>query len=130
MPIPRTLDGFDVPGAVERMLGRPEIWWQALGLFVDHFSGWESAWQASIGDDAAERGQVHALGSAAANVGADTLLASARTLEKALMAQIGGGAAPIDEVLRENLRAEFHRVWESADTALRRVGRQPGEVRA
>ena len=32
--IPAHLPGFEVERAVERMLGRPELWWQALGLFV------------------------------------------------------------------------------------------------
>lgn len=125
MSIPRTLEGFDVPGAVERMLGRQDIWWQALALFVDRFAGWEALWRASIGNDAAERGQVHALGSAAANVGADALTAAARALEKALMARIGGSGVAVDETLRAGLQTAFRQGWGAADAVLRENGHRP-----
>lgn len=44
MLIPQELEGFDVRDAVARMLDRPELWWQAVGFFVHHFSGWEADW--------------------------------------------------------------------------------------
>ena len=121
MSIPTTLEGFDVTGAVDRMLGRPDLWWQALGLFLNHFEDWEKAWGASIGDDAAERGQVHALGSAAANVGAMTLSADARALERALVARMGGNGAAVDEAMRMRLQVAFRATWSAADAARRQA---------
>lgn len=122
MTFPRSLDGFDVPGAVERMLGQPALWWQALGLFVDHFAGWERAWQAMLGDDAGERRCVHALGSGAANVGAIDLEAAARALEAALAQRLAGQSAADPAALRESLRAVFRRTLSVAGQA---AGRDP-----
>lgn len=120
MPIPRSLDGFDVPAAIERMLDRPDLWWQALGLFVDYFSGWERDWQAAIGDDALERKRVHALGSGAANVGAVRLAASAAALEKYLLKQPADRSPEDAEALRRQLRTDFRQSWQAAAEALQK----------
>lgn len=119
MSIPRTLDGFNVPAAIERMLDQPAIWWQAVGLFVRHFSDWEKAWLESIGDDAAERRSVHALRSAAANVGAEALSSLAGALEKLLMQRLAGEAASNPERLRQQLQGCFRQTWQAASLACR-----------
>lgn len=118
MSIPHSLDGFDVADAVGRMLDQPVLWWQAVGLFVDHFADWEAEWRASVGDDALERKRVHALRSAAANVGARKVAESARALEERLLARLAGSAEEIPEVLRQCVRAEFRRTWQVAAEAL------------
>ena len=124
MPVPRSLDGFDVIGAVERMLDQPELWWQAVGLFVEHFADWEGAWQACIGDDARERKSVHAVRSAAANVGAVGLADAAGVLEDVLLLRLAGQPADVPETLREPLRASFQQAWLAAAGAwqLNRLG--------
>ena len=61
MSVPHTLEGFEVNDAVERMLGQPMLWWQTVGLFVEHFANWELSWQECIGDYAREQKSVHAL---------------------------------------------------------------------
>ena len=99
------------------MLDQPLLWWQALGLFVTHFSGWEAAWQASIGDDALERKQVHAVRSAAANVGAVRLAESASALEAWLLARLAGTAGGDADALRRQLRADFRLSWQAAAQA-------------
>lgn len=124
MSVPRALDGFDVIGAVERMLDQPELWWQAVGLFVEHFADWEGQWRASIGDDAQERKRVHAVRSAAANVGAVGLADAAGVLEDALLRRISGQPAAVPDRLRETLRASFQHAWLAAADAwaLNRLG--------
>lgn len=89
------------------MLDRPELWWQAVELFFAHFDGWSDAWRTSIGDDAAERKQVHALRSAADNIGAVRLAAQAARLEKALLGRLAGGAEAIGDEWRNELAAAF-----------------------
>jgi HPt (histidine-containing phosphotransfer) domain-containing protein len=126
MTIPHSLDGFDVRGAVGRMLDQPNLWWQALGLFVEHFSAWEQAWQASIGDDAQECRKVHAVGSAAANVGADRLASRAATVEQGLRQRLAGGAADELELARQQLQAEFRQSWQAAADAWRANTPGPG----
>lgn len=80
---------------------------------------------AVVGDDDQERRQVHAVGSAAANVGAVRLESAARLLESALLSRLSGSEAPIDEALRRNLVDEFRQAWGVAGSALsaRRQGR-------
>jgi len=117
MTVPNSLEGFDVPGAVERMLGQPSIWWQAIALFVQHFSGWEKAWLASIGDDALERRQVHAVRGGAANVGALRLAASAADLERLLAQRLAGEPVEIPEATRRRLSEDFRQAWQSAADA-------------
>lgn len=107
MLIPRELEGFDVAAAVERMLDRPELWWQAVGLFVTHFSDWPSRWHGALGDDAAERRQVHALRSAAENVGAVRLAAAAARLEAALLGRLAGREVAISDDWRAELTAAY-----------------------
>lgn len=119
MSIPRSLDGFDVMAAVERMLDQPTLWWQALGLFVAHFSDWEQGWQACIGDEVLERKRVHAVRSAAANVGAVRLAESASALEVWLLArQAGTGTAGGDAgALRRQVQVDFRQSWQAAAEA-------------
>ncbi len=107
MLIPGELEGFDVAAAVERMLDRPELWWQAVGLFVTHFSDWPSRWRGALGDDAAERRQVHALRSAAENVGAVRLAAAAARLESALQRRLAGREESISDDWRDDLMAAY-----------------------
>lgn len=122
MLIPQQLDEFDVEEAVSRMLDRPELWWQALGLFVVHFSDWVIGWQASIGDDALERRRVHAVRSAASNVGAIRLAEIAGQLETSLQARLTDGDVIVDAALRDALQQAFSAAWGSADTAWRMAG--------
>lgn len=122
--IPQELEGFDVADAVARMLDRPDLWWQAVGFFVQHFADWKQVWLASIGNDTIERRHVHAIRSAAANVGASRLAALAEQLEGGLLQKIAGhqsgGAIPDD--LREGLAAAFDQAWGSADAAWQEPG--------
>lgn len=117
MSVPHSLDGFDVPGAVGRMLDQPALWWQAMGLFVAHFADWEAEWRACIGDDALERKRVHALRSAAANVGAQKVAESAGALESRLLARLAGGAEEVPEALRQCLLNDFRHAWQAAADA-------------
>lgn len=122
MLIPQELDGFDVAGAVARMLDRPELWWQAVGFFVQHFAGWKTDWLASVGEDSAERRCVHAIRSAAANVGATDLATLAEELEKVLLQRISGVDQDIPPVIRDGLAAAFDQAWGAADVAWREAG--------
>ncbi len=119
MMIPRSLTGFDVNAAVGRMLDRPELWWEALGLFVEHFADWESSWRGSVGDDALERKRVHALRSGAVNVGALDLAEVAGTLEAVLLKRAAGQMAEVPAGLRERLQDCFCRTWTVAASARR-----------
>lgn len=107
MTIPHSLAGFDVPDAVERMLGSSSLWWQAVDLFARHFAGWEEDWRACVDDSSREARFVHALGSGAANIGAVRLSASARALEVALRQQVGDGKETELVRLRDDLRRVF-----------------------
>lgn len=117
MLIPQTLDGFDVEEAVARMLDRPELWWQAVGFFVHHFAGWKTEWQGSVGNDSAERRLVHAVRSAAANVGAVDLAAVAARLETVLLMRLDGKPEVIPADLRERLAVSFDQAWGGAAQA-------------
>lgn len=99
------------------MLDQPVLWWQAVGLFVEHFADWESEWRASVGDDALERKKVHALRSAAANVGALNVAERAEALENCLLARLAGGGQDVPEVLRQQLRTDFRRARQVAADA-------------
>lgn len=114
MSVPRTLDGFDVTAAVERMLDQPMLWWQAVGLFVEHFADWEQGWQESVGDHGREQKRVHALRSAAANVGAMALAATAADLENQLLKCLAGQEIAVPDSLRQDLQQSFRRTWHSA----------------
>ncbi|MCA1938329.1 MAG: Hpt domain-containing protein [Dechloromonas sp.] len=128
MLIPQELEGFDVRDAVARMLDRPELWWQAVGFFVHHFSGWEAAWLEVRDNDQAERRCVHAIRSAAANVGAMRLAALAERLEKILLRRIAGEDVNIPVDLRAELAAAFAQAWKSAEAAWREAGCElPGQ---
>jgi len=124
MSIPDSLENFDVPAAVARMLDQPALWWQALGLFVEHFAGWEDSWQAAHGDATNERRLVHALRSAAANVGATSLSASAAALEEFLLQGPAGTVASVLEPLRRRVQEDFRQAWRTADAALRQGNRE------
>jgi len=115
---PAQLAGFEIEHAVQRMLGRPELWWEAVGLFIQHFADWESQWQASRGDAVAEGKCVHALRSAAANVGANHLACVAAVLEELLVKAAGNTApAAIPPSLRFHLQDCFRAVWRTATDA-------------
>ena len=126
MIVPRSLDGFDVIASVERMLDQPMLWWEAVGLFVEHFATWEQSWQESIGDDALERRRVHAVRSAAANVGAKQLAEVAGELEDFLLRRASGDSADVSPDLRQRLRDSFRHAWASAATARRASEFHPG----
>lgn len=95
------------------------MWWQAVGLFVDHFADWELAWQASLGDAADERKRVHAVRSAAANIGAERLASAAGALETLLLANACGKIDSLPEFLRDELRDCFREAWTAAAEARR-----------
>lgn len=111
--IPARLPGFEVEHAVERMLGRPELWWQALALFVEHFADWEKRWDNALSPDE-ERRCIHALRSAAANVGAHHLSCVAGALETLLARQAAGDPIAPPPFLRDHLRSSFRELWQTA----------------
>lgn len=114
---PNNLAGFNVAHAVERMLGQPGLWWEALGMFVLHFAEWETEWQASQGNNEAERRCVHALRSSAANIGADHLSCIAATLEKLLAKRCEGENIAIPPSIRWYLKDCFRTTWRTAASA-------------
>lgn len=122
MLIPQKLDGFDVEDAVARMLDRPELWWQAVGFFVLHFSDWKSGWRGCVGDDIAERKQVHAVRSAAANVGAKSLADCAERIERLLLQRLAGKEERIPDVWRDDLETAFDLAWGGAAQAWENAG--------
>ncbi len=127
MIVPRALNGFDVNAAIGRMLDQPELWWEAVGLFVAHFADWERTWRESIGDDALERKRVHAVRSAAANVGAVHLADAAGALEEMLLKLEDG--APVDSPanLRTVLSHAFREAWSAAAVARQATDLGAGE---
>lgn len=114
---PSKLPGFNVADAVERMLGQPTLWWEALGMFVLHFAEWETEWQASQGNNQAERRCVHALRSSAANVGADHLSCIAASLEALLAKRCVGQSTVIPPSIRWYLKDCFRETWRTAASA-------------
>jgi HPt (histidine-containing phosphotransfer) domain-containing protein len=126
MLVPHSLDGFDVMGAVERMLGQPVLWWQAVGLFVEHYANWEAVWHACIGDDAQERKRVHAIRSAAVNVGAVRLSETAGELEDLLLERLAGGLKVVPDDLRQRLGDDFRQSWLAAANAWKESRLGPG----
>ena len=86
--LPRNLPGFDIEAAVARMMGRVDLWWQVLAVFHVRFADCRDAWRQTQAqaDREGERKCVHALRSAAANIGAARLAAAAAALESLLMA--------------------------------------------
>lgn len=117
MSIPSSLNGFDVDAAIARMLGQPELWWTAVGLFVQHFADWENEWLAVRGDDAQESKKVHALRSAAANIGADKLSCGAAVLEDLIVMRLAGKDIFIPPSVRWYVQDCFREVWRSASDA-------------
>lgn len=115
---PEPLEGFDVTAAVERMLGQPALWWQALDLFTRRFAEWEAEWRQTAGNDAAERKRVHALRSAAVTVGAMRLAGVAEELEARLLRRLAGESVLIDAASRQALATEFRRTLAVACAAL------------
>ena len=116
---PTAIAGFDVAQAVDRMLGQPTLWFDALHLFVQHFANWESDWENAQGDDSAERRCVHALRSGAANVGANQLSAVAAVLEELLARRCVGQTEVIPESARIYLKDCFREDWQAAADACR-----------
>ena len=114
---PSSLNGFDVESAVERMLGQPGLWWEAVGLFVAHFAEWERDWLSVRGDDSAEQRKVHALRSAAANVGADRLSCAAAVLEELLLLRQQGKALQIPQSVRWYVQDCYREAWRAAADA-------------
>jgi HPt (histidine-containing phosphotransfer) domain-containing protein len=114
---PSSLNGFDVGSAVERMLGQPDLWWQAVGLFVEHFAEWEQGWLSVRGDDSAEQRKVHALRSAAANVGASNLSCAAAVLEELLVMRQQGKSVQIPQSVRWYVQDCFREAWRAAAEA-------------
>jgi hypothetical protein len=117
MSAPSSLTGFDVAPAVERMLGQAELWWQAVALFIQHFAEWERDWLAARGDDALERKKVHALRSAAANVGANRLSCAAAVLEELIEIRLQGRPLNIPPSVRWYLQDCFRETWRAASAA-------------
>lgn len=128
MQIPSSLSGFNVTAAVERMLGQSELWWQALGLFVQHFADWERDWLSARGDDELERKKVHALRSAAANVGADRLSCAAAVLEELLALRLSGKPVPVPPSVRWYLQDSFQAAWRAAHQARLRACVMPARA--
>lgn len=116
-PPPLELAGFDVANAVARMLDQPTLWWEALGLFVQHFADWEAEWSAAQGNSEAERRCVHALYSSAANVGASHLSCVAASLEALLTKRCNGQPTPIPPSIRWYLKDCFRETWRTAASA-------------
>lgn len=127
MSLPSSLNGFDVEAAVERMLGQAELWWAAVGLFVQHFADWEAEWQAVCDDDAQECKKVHALRSAAANIGADKLSCAAAVLEELLAIRLTGKSVPVPPSIRWYVQSCFREAWRSASEAGMRHAVLPGK---
>jgi hypothetical protein len=98
------LPGFNVEAAIGRMLNNAELWWRALAIFHVHFGNWDTTWRISQSERDTERKCVHALRSAAANVGAVELAAAAATLENVLMSADfpSPALAPLRVVLLES----------------------------
>lgn len=120
MPVPTALPGFNVSAAVGRMLDQPELWWQSVGLFVENYSAWGREWQMSMGDEDLERRRVHALRSAAANVGAEQLSMSAAALETCLLqAHARQPGADVVGALRLQLASDYEAVINAAAQAWR-----------
>lgn len=128
MCFPSSLKGFDVDAAVERMLGQHELWWAAVGLFVQHFADWEGEWLAARGDDALECKKVHALRSAAANVGANKLSCAAAVLEDLIVMRLAGKSILIPSSVRWYVQDCFREVWRSASDAGLRHSALPGKT--
>lgn len=116
MAIPRILEGFDIAAAVARLLDDDELWWQSLGLFVEHYGDWLQEWEGCRSDPVLERKMVHSLRSAAANVGAVRLAAAAEALEDTLSGRELASPAVIAG-LRHALREAYRRSWDVAAAA-------------
>lgn len=119
-PLPEDLPGFEVEIAVARMMDSPALWWRALAIYHQHFANWAASWHASRSDREAERKCVHALRSAAANIGAAGLAAAAARLEHALenALKVPDPAPQALVPLRANLQERFDEVRRSAERAL------------
>lgn len=113
--LPRDLPSFDVVAAVERMMGRADLWWRVLTIFLDQFDDWETGWRASQAVQENERKSVHALRSAAANIGAVRLAAAAAALETALQ-QPDTSQQPL-----AFLRQQLHECFDEARRAAAQV---------
>lgn len=111
------------------MLDQPQLWLEALQLFVRHFADWEKNWHVLQGDDAAERRCIHALRSGAANVGADRLSAAAAALEELLARCCVGQHIIIPEESRSHLQNCFRTDWQAAADFCQSLEQQNGSAR-
>jgi len=107
--LPVSLPGFDLADALDRMMGRTDLWWKVLYIFHRQFGSWDAAWRLTQGQRENERKSVHSLRSAAANIGAFRLAAAAAELEQVLM------ASDFQEAMLPPLR---RRLQESFDEAI------------
>lgn len=123
---PQYLPGFEVDVTVERMMGRADMWWRVLEIFHIQFCDWPARWHQSqlVRED--ERKCVHALRSAAANIGAVRLAAAAGALEDILMSV--ACQAPALVPLRDQLYECFEEAYDSATWALFEMSQPTGAM--
>jgi hypothetical protein len=124
--VPLGLPGFEVDATVERMMGRADMWWRVLEIFHIQFCDWPTRWHQSQALHEDERKAVHALRSAAANIGAVRLAAAAAALENTLMS--AACPAPSLTSLREQLYECFDEAYDSATWALFEMPQPTGEM--
>ena len=124
--LPQDLPGFEVDVTVERMMGRADMWWRVLEIFHVQFCDWPTRWHHSQTVREDERKSVHALRSAAANIGAFRLAAAAAALENALLSAAcqTSSLAPLRVALYEC----FDQAYESATWALFEMTQPAGEA--
>lgn len=124
--VPQDLPGFEVDVTVERMMGRADMWWRVLEIFHVQFCDWPTRWYHSQGVREDERKSVHALRSAAANIGAVRLATAASALESALLSSTCQPSSLAS--LRTQLYQCFDQAYDSATWALFKMTRPTGEA--
>ena len=96
------------------------------GYDPEEYADWEQAWRGAIGDDVEEPQRVHAIRSAAANVGAARLAETAGALEDLLLARLAGGQSVVPDDLRQRLGDDFRESWLAAANAWKETRPGPG----
>lgn len=115
---PASLRGFEVDYAVNHMWGQPELWWQAVGLFIRRFADWEAQWQAAQGAAERELHCVRNLRQASAEIGAHHLSCVAGVLDELLAKTLAGQTtAPVPPSLRYHLQDCYRELWRTATDA-------------